>query len=90
MNAGDPGASDAELQEIDARLEELEAREAAISASRRKLHDRLSSFPNEVTVEKEQTLSKERRELHAEIDALRARRSALRREGAEEQNLTNR
>ena len=84
MNADDL-ASASELEEIDSRLEELEAREAAVSASRRKLHDRLSSFPNEVTIEKERALSKERRDLHAEIDALRARRSALRREHADEQ-----
>jgi chromosome segregation ATPase len=83
MNADDLAASDSELQEIDARLAELVAREAAVSASRRKLHDRLSSFPNDLTAEKELSLSKERRELHAEIDALRARRSAYRQEHGE-------
>ena len=82
MNADDL-ASASELQEIDARIAELEAREAAVSASRRKLHDRLASFPNDVTVEKESSLSKQRRELHAEIDALRAKRSAYRNEHGE-------
>jgi hypothetical protein len=50
---------------------------------RRKLHDRLASFPNPTTEERERELSKRRRELHAEIDALRARRSSLRLERAE-------
>ena len=67
-----------EEQELDARLHQLEAREQEVSSLRRKLHDRLASFPNESTVERERELSKERRELHAEIDALRAQRSALR------------
>lgn len=71
-----------EEQELDERLTRLEAREREISSLRRKLHDRLASFPNESTTEREQELSKERRELHAEIDALRARRSAWRVEDA--------
>ncbi len=72
----------AEEQELDERLTQLEAREREISALRRKLHDRLASFPNESTTERERELSRERRELHAEIDSLRARRSALRLEDA--------
>ena len=72
----------AEEQELDERLTQLEAREREVSSLRRKLHDRLASFPNESTAERERELSKERRELHAEIDALRARRSALRLEDA--------
>ena len=68
----------AEEQALDDRLAQLEARELEVSSLRRKLHDRLASFPNESTAERERALSKERRELHAQIDALRARRSALR------------
>ena len=71
-----------EEQALDALLERLEAREREVSSLRRKLHDRLASFPNESTVERERELSRERRELHAEIDALRARRSALRLDSA--------
>ena len=75
---------DREQRKIDEELDQLEAQERAVSAARRKLHDRLSSFPNEVTVQKEQELSQERRELHARIDALRARRSELRRRHGEQ------
>ena len=67
-----------EEQALDVRLAQLEAREHEVSSLRRKLHDRLASFPNESTAERERELSRERRELHAQIDALRARRSALR------------
>ena len=49
-----------------------------MSRLRRKLHERLASFPNESTEERERELSKERQELHVEIDALRAQRSSLR------------
>jgi hypothetical protein len=59
--------------ELRTRLEKLEAEEREISALRRKLHDRLASFPNEVTEEHEREVSKQRRELHVQIDALRAR-----------------
>jgi hypothetical protein len=68
---------------LDYRLAQLEARELEVSRLRRKLHERLASFPNESTMERERELSKERRELHVEIDALRARRSSLRLERTE-------
>ena len=68
---------------LDDRLAQLEAREREVSTLRRKLHERLASFPNESTEERERELSKERRELHVEIDALRARRSSLRLERIE-------
>jgi hypothetical protein len=55
-----------------AELEHLERREREVSAYRRKLHDRLDSFPNEVTLAHERQVSAERRELHARIDELRA------------------
>jgi hypothetical protein len=67
--------SDAELDQI---LEELEAEEVEVSRLRRHLHDRLASFPNEVTQQQERELSKRRRALHARIDALRAERSGRR------------
>jgi hypothetical protein len=69
--------SDAEL---DAQIEKLVAEEQEVSALRRRLHDRLASFPNEVTTDKEHELSTRRRKLHAQIDALRAERSKRRKE----------
>jgi hypothetical protein len=53
-------------------LERLERREREASALRRKLHDRLTAFPNEVTLRQERTVSAERRDLHRQIDLLRA------------------
>lgn len=52
-------------------LEQLELREREVSAVRRKLHDRLDTFPNEITAKREQEVSKERRLLHRRIDMLR-------------------
>ena len=66
--------------QLDARIEALEAEERDVSARRRKIHDRLSSFPNEVMMQQEREISAHRRELHAEIDALRAERSRRREE----------
>ena len=65
-------------EQLDARIEALESEERDVSARRRKLHDRLASFPNEVTLQQEREMSTRRRELHAEIDALRAERSRRR------------
>jgi hypothetical protein len=73
--------------DTDALLEQLEAEEHELSALRRKLHDRLASFPNDVTAEKEREISKRRRELHARIDALRAERSRQREEQQEDEAL---
>ena len=53
-------------------LEHLDRREREVSALRRKLHDRLDSFPNEVLQAREREISTERRELHGRIDLLRA------------------
>jgi hypothetical protein len=63
---------------LDAELEELEAQERLISLQRRRIHDRLASFPNAATQEREREISRQRRELHAKIDALRAQRSSRR------------
>ncbi len=60
-------------EDLEATLARLEVEEREISALRRKLHDRLASFPNEVTEAHEREVSKQRRELHAKIDELRAR-----------------
>ena len=46
-------------------LEQLERREREVSAFRKRLHDRLDSFPNDVTQAHERQVSAERRELHA-------------------------
>jgi len=70
--------------ELDRALAELEAEEAEVSRLRRRLHDLLASFPNEVAQQQEQEVSKRRRELHMRIDALRAERSRRRDELADE------
>jgi hypothetical protein len=59
--------------ELKTRLEKLEAEEREISSLRRKLHDRLASFPNEATMQQEREISAKRRELHAQIDELRVK-----------------
>lgn len=53
-------------------LEQLEQQERKVSAFRRHLHDRLDSFPNELTERREREVSAERRALHRRIDTLRA------------------
>ena len=60
-----------DLNKMLVELEQLEAREREISAMRRKLHERLDAFPNEVTAKREQEVSKLRRTLHRRIDMLR-------------------
>lgn len=67
-----------EEDELEVLLKQLEAEEREVSALRRKFHDRLASFPNEMTREKEHDLSRRRRELHIRIDTLRAERSKRR------------
>ncbi|MGZ4333200.1 MAG: hypothetical protein ACXVRJ_02860 [Gaiellaceae bacterium] len=53
-------------------LEQLEQQEKKVSSVRRRLHDRLDSFPNDVTAAKERAVSERRRALHRRIDAIRA------------------
>ena len=53
-------------------LADLERRELEISARRRKLHDRLDSFANELTQRCARDLSDERRAIHHRIDQLLA------------------
>ena len=70
-------------EDLDRALEELEAEEVEVSRMRRKLHDRLASFPNEVAQKQERELSARRRALHVRIDALRSERSRRRDEAAD-------
>jgi hypothetical protein len=67
-------------EQLDAQIDALEEEEREVSARRRKLHDRLASFPNEVTAQQEREVSKHRRELHIQIDSLKAERSRRREE----------
>ena len=60
-------------------LVRLGRRELEISGLRRKLHDRLNSFPNEFTQRRERELSDERRAIHHRIDELKALLAPLRR-----------
>lgn len=65
----------AKLPDLDAlaiELVQLERAERELSARRRKLHDRLDAFPNEVAKRREEALSAERRAIHRRIDELRA------------------
>ena len=64
---------DESQEELEALLERLELEEREVSSLRRKLHDRLASFPNEVTQQQEVEVSAKRRELHAQIDELRVK-----------------
>jgi hypothetical protein len=63
--ADDPG--------LKAELERLEQEEREVSARRKKLHERLDTFPNELLAAQERELSTRRRELHAQIDEVRIR-----------------
>jgi hypothetical protein len=67
---------------IRAELEVLEGEEREISAIRHKMHERIDlGFPTDLLIQQEQKLSKERRELHGRIDALRARLELFERGG---------
>jgi hypothetical protein len=55
----------------------LEQEEEDVSAFRRRLHDRLASFPNPETEAKEREVSTRRSELHSQIDARRAELAEL-------------
>jgi chromosome segregation ATPase len=60
-----------DLNALRAELDQLEHEERELSTLRRKLHDRLASFPNPHNEARERELSARRRELHRRIDALR-------------------
>ena len=53
-------------------LEQLEQQERDVSRIRRRLHDRLDSFPTDSMKVQEREISDRRRALHRRIDALRA------------------
>jgi hypothetical protein len=59
-------------------LEELTLRERDVSARRRKVHERLNAFPNELNQRHERELSDERQAIHRRIDEITAQ---LRHEG---------
>jgi hypothetical protein len=64
-------------EDIEELLKELEAEERALSANRRRLHDRIALYPDIGGADldaQERELSQRRRDLHARIDALRASR----------------
>ena len=62
-----------DLNALHKALDELVYAELEISAIRRKLHDRLASFPiNEVMLRRERAVSDERQEIHRRIDELNA------------------
>lgn len=52
-------------------LEQLEQQEKDVSALRRRLHDMIDSYPNEMLAARERSVSRERRRLHRRIDVLR-------------------
>ena len=59
-------------QELVALIAALELEEHAVSARRRKLHDRIAIFPSEAHQQAERELSAHRRGLHRRIDEARA------------------
>jgi hypothetical protein len=64
---------DMDRETIAAQLLVLEREERELSEFRRLLHDQIDNgFPNEFTVARERAVSARRRELHAQIDGLRA------------------
>ncbi len=60
------------LADLFAELEQLQRRESEVSTVRRRLHEHLDLFPNEVAEKLERQLSAERRGLHRRIDQLQA------------------
>jgi chromosome segregation ATPase len=72
--------SDSERQVIGELMKQLEAEERALSARRRKLHDRIAIFPDTTGTleEQEREISRKRRVLHQQIDQLRDRAVAAR------------
>jgi hypothetical protein len=61
---------------LEARIAELEQEERALSASRRRLHDRIALYGASDLESRERELSARRKELHAEIDELRSQLGA--------------
>ena len=61
-----------DLNAMIVELEQLELQERKVSDVRRRLHDRLDTFPNDVAARRERAISEKRRALHRRIDAIRA------------------
>jgi len=53
-------------------LEQLQMQERHVSRLRRRLHERIDTFPNDAMKAQERAISEKRRALHRQIDALRA------------------
>jgi hypothetical protein len=68
MAVSDPAPS---LEAMQAELAELLQEEREISATRRKLHAQIDSFPGPLVVAEARKLSRQRRDLHLRIDRLR-------------------
>ena len=66
--------------ELLTELARLEREERQVSARRRKLHDRIASFPTPEHEQSERELSRHRRDLHRQIDAVYAELEAIRAE----------
>ncbi len=66
--------------ELLTQLTRLEREERQVSARRRKLHDRIASFPTPEHEQSEHELSRHRRDLHRQIDAVHAEIEAVRAE----------
>jgi hypothetical protein len=69
-----------DLNAMVVELEQLEHTEREVSEYRRKLHDKLDSFPNDVIAARERDVSNERRRLHRRIDVLRSELRLLNRD----------
>jgi hypothetical protein len=69
-----------DLNAMVVELEQLEHKEREMSEFRRKLHDRLDRYPNDVTAAREREVSNERRRLHRRIDVLRSELRLLNRD----------
>lgn len=79
VGADDPAVEkiNPELVSVLRELLALERREREVSQLRLKLHDRLASFPNQLSQARERELSIERRQIHDRIDELRAQAATL-------------
>jgi hypothetical protein len=66
--------------ELLTQLARLEREERQVSARRLKLHDRIASFPTAEHEQSELELSRHRRDLHRQIDAVHAEIEAIRAE----------
>jgi hypothetical protein len=66
--------------ELISQLARLELEDRQVSARRRKLHERIAKFPTPEHEQAERELSRYRRDLHRQIDAVQAEIEAIRAE----------